>query len=262
MTTISQLMTQAKAKISDAKADVTQGTGPNPAMGSRQNDGYGSMTGSVIRNGLIGAGLGAAIALPTGFGVPIGAGVGAAVGVGSALIRHPRVANAVGDGMKAAMAGAAGGALLGVVTPFGPVGGAVAGAAGGLLTGTVSGLLKKYAGGKYSIEGETTVWGRVKKGFMLGAASGGVVGAGAGFLFGGIGALPGAIWGAAIGGVGGAMYGAMSGTVDAATGAKGASFSGGGKVGLPDLHLPGHGSTGQTGQTGQQSPVQQDCKAA
>jgi hypothetical protein len=234
MTTISSMMTQAKNTVTDKVAEIKD-NGPNPAMGSRQNDGYKSLTGSVIRNGLIGAGVGAAIGLPTGIGLPIGAGVGAAVGAGSALIRHPRVANAVGDGMKAAMAGAAGGALLGVVTPFGPVGGAVAGAAGGFLTGTVSGLLKKYAGGKYSIEGETTVWGRVKKGFMLGAASGGVVGAGAGFFLGGVGALPGAIWGAAIGGVGGAVYGAMSGTVDAATGAKGATFSGGGKIKLPSL---------------------------
>ena len=231
--------------ISNARASVTgtttqqQTTNANPAMGSRQNDGYKSFGGALLRNGLIGAGLGAAIGLPTGIGLPIGAGIGAAVGIGSTLIRQPRVANAVGDGMKAAMAGAAGGALVGTITPFGPVGGAVAGGIGGFLTGVTSGMLKKVAGGRFSVEGQTTLLGRVGHGFLLGAASGGVVGAGAGLMFGGIGALPGALWGAIIGGVGGAAYGLMSGTVDAATGAKGARFVGGGSGfsgGLP--HLP------------------------
>lgn len=208
-------------------------------MGTRQNDGYQSLAGSVVRNGLIGAGLGAMIGAPTGLGLPIGAGIGAAVGVGSALIRTPRVANAAGDAMKAGLAGAAGGAVVGTITPFGPVGGAIAGGVGGMLTGITSGLLKKVNGGKWSVEGQTTVWGRISRGFMLGALSGGAVGTGAGLLFGGIGALPGALWGAAIGGIGGAAYGLMSGTVDAATGAKGARFVGSGgsttQSGLPHL---------------------------
>ena len=205
------------------------------SSGSRVNDGYSSLGGSVLRNAAIGAATGAIIGMPTGIGIPIGAGIGAAVGAGSALIRHPRVAGAVGDGMKGMMAGAAGGALVGVVTPFGPVGGAVAGAAGGFLTGTVSGMLKNVAGGRFSIEKETTLWGRVSKGFALGAVSGATVGAGAGLMFGGIGALPGALWGAAIGGVGGAIYGATTGLTDAATGAKGVSFTGNGG---------GHGGSG------------------
>ena len=222
-------------------------------MGSRQNDGYQSFGGSLLRNTLVGAGLGAAIGAPTGIGLPIGAGIGAAVGAGSALIRQPRVANAAGDGMKAAMAGAAGGALVGTVTPFGPIGGAVAGGVGGFLTGVTSGLLKNVAGGKFSIEGETSVWGRIKKGFMLGAASGGAVGAGAGLLFGGIGALPGALWGAAIGGIGGALYGGTTGTVDAATGAKGVRLFGG-DTGLKLPHLGSDGGYYQQGNPVQQSP--------
>ncbi len=251
MSTVSQLIGQIPGQ------GVVQQTGPNPSMGTRQNDGYQSFGGSVIRNGLIGAGLGAMIGLPTGLGLPIGAGVGAALGVGSALIRHPRVANAFGDGMKGALAGATGGALVGTVTPFGPIGGAVAGGIGGFLTGTTSGLLKKFNGGKYSIEGQTTVWGRVSRGFALGAVSGGAVGLGAGLLFGGIGALPGAIWGAAIGGIGGAAYGLMSGGVDAATGAKGARFFGasGSGANLPHLpNLPGQNPGQVPGQNPFQTP--------
>lgn len=254
MTTISQMIGQSRYGTT-----VGQNGGQNPAMGTRQNDGYSSFGGSVLRNAAIGAAAGAVIALPTGFGLPIGAGIGAVVGAGSALIRHPRVASAVGDGIKASLSGAAGGALVGTVTPFGPVGGAVAGAVGGFLTGTVSGMLKKVSGGKYSIEGQTTVIGRVKQGLLLGAASGAVVGAGAGLLFGGIGALPGALWGAAIGGIGGAFHGLTSGTIDAATGAKGASFVGGGKSILP--HLGGRNSNGDDpnqypGQVVQQMPIQ------
>jgi hypothetical protein len=259
VTTISSITSLPQRLMHSGDANTTQQstTTSNPLMGSRQNDGYQSLGGALVRNSLIGAGLGLAIGLPTGIGAPIGAGIGAVVGAGSTLIRQPRVANAVGDGMKAAMAGAAGGALVGVVTPFGPVGGAVAGAVGGFVTGTVSGLLKKVAGGKYSIEGQTTVMGRVTHGLMLGAASGGVIGAGAGLLFGGIGAVPGAFWGAMIGGIGGAAYGLMSGGVDAATGAKGVRFSGGGSSlpGLPHLGS-GSGSTGQVGQDTTQSVTQ------
>lgn len=260
MTTVSQMISSVQSPVTGS---VQQGM--NPAMGSRQNDGYQSMTGSVLRNAAVGAGLGALIGAPTGIGLPIGAGVGAIVGAGSALIRMPRVANAVGDGMKAAMAGAAGGAVVGTVTPFGPIGGAVAGGIGGFLTGITSGLLKNHAGGKYSIEGQTTVWGRITRGFALGALSGGAVGAGAGLMFGGIGALPGALWGAAIGGIGGAAYGALSGTVDAATGAKGARFFGNGTPGgvnLPPLtDSYGKSPVQQTWQQPVQQSVQQ-CAVA
>ncbi len=235
MTTVSQIIGQAHYNAG-AVAPAGGGEDKNPTHGASVNDGYSSFAGSVLRNAAIGAATGAVIALPTGIGLPIGAGVGAAVGAGSALIRHPRVAGAVGQGMKGAMAGAAGGALVGTVTPFGPVGGAVAGGVGGFLTGMTSGLLKNVAGGKFSIENETTVWGRIKKGFALGAVSGAAVGTGAGLLFGGIGALPGALWGAAIGGVGGAIYGATTGVTDAATGAKGVTFGGGiGGFKLPSL---------------------------
>lgn len=221
MTTVAQMISPVPGQYV-----VPQG-GINPLMGSRRNDGYQSLTGSVVRNTMIGAGLGAVVGLPAGgIGALPGAAIGGAIGAGSALIRHPRVANAVGDGMKAALAGAAGGAAVGAFTPLTPIGGAVAGAAGGVLTGTISGLLKKYNGGKWSVEGQTTLFGRIKQGFMLGAASGGVLGLGAGALFGGIGAVPGALAGALIGGVGGAIFGATSGTVDAATGAKGARFFG------------------------------------
>jgi len=163
--------------------------------------------------------------------------------------------------MKGMMAGAAGGALVGVITPFGPVGGAVAGAAGGFLTGMTSGILKNVAGGRFSIEKETSVWGRITKGFAMGALSGAAVGTGAGLLFGGIGALPGALWGAAIGGVGGAIYGATTGTVDAATGAKGVSIFGK-SISLPHLGTSKGdgkkpGQPGQVGQTPQQQIVQQ-----
>lgn len=216
------------------------------ASGADTTDGYKSVGGSVLRNAAIGAATGAIIGMPTGIGLPIGAGIGAAVGAGSALIRLPKVASAVGDGVKGAMAGAAGGALVGVVTPFGPVGGAVAGAAGGFLTGVTSGLLKNVAGGRFSIDSETTVWGRIKKGFTLGALSGAAVGTGAGLLFGGIGAIPGALWGAAIGGVGGAIYGATTGVTDAATGAKGVTFTGGGSGGLSSL-LPHFGGSKHSG---------------
>jgi hypothetical protein len=243
--TVSQIIGQAQYKASTLAASVGQNS---PTTGSRTNDGYSSFTGSVLRNAAIGAATGAVIGLPTGLGLPIGAGIGAAVGAGSALIRHPRVSAAVGDGMKGMMAGAAGGAVVGTITPFGPVGGAVAGAAGGFLTGTVSGLLKNVAGGKFSIEAETSVFGRIKKGFAMGAVSGATVGAGAGLLFGGIGALPGALWGAAIGGVGGAIYGATTGVTDAATGAKGVTFGGGvGGFKLPSLggKKDGPGQVGQ-----------------
>jgi hypothetical protein len=261
MTTVSQIIGQAQYNAGSVPAS---GGDSNPTSGSRVNDGYSSFTGSVLRNAAVGAAAGAVIGLPTGIGLPIGAGVGAAVGAGSALIRHPRVSAAVGDGMKGMMAGAAGGALVGTVTPFGPVGGAVAGGVGGFLTGTVSGLLKNVAGGKFSIEKETTLWGRISKGFALGAVSGAAVGTGAGLLFGGIGALPGALWGAAIGGVGGAIYGATTGAVDAATGAKGVTFGGGiGGIKLP--HLGGNKGTsggddpGQVGQSPIQSPVCQNA---
>ena len=238
VTSISQMISNTRTQVSSVANQSA-----NPTMGTRQNDGYQSLAGSVVRNGLVGAGLGALIGAPTGIGIPIGAGVGAAVGIGSALIRTPRVANAAGDALKAGLAGAAGGAVVGTITPFGPVGGAIAGGVGGMLTGITSGLLKKVNGGKWSVEGQTTVWGRISRGFMLGALSGGAVGTGAGLLFGGIGALPGALWGAAIGGIGGAAYGLMSGTVDAATGAKGARFFGAGgstsgtvtQSGLPHL---------------------------
>lgn len=254
MTTVSQIIGQARYNAGSAGAASGEG---NPTSGSRTNDGYSSFGGSVLRNAAIGAATGAVIGLPTGIGLPIGAGVGAAVGAGSALIRHPRVSSAVGDGVKGMMAGAAGGALVGVVTPFGPVGGAVAGGVGGFLTGTASGLLKNVAGGKFSIEKETTVWGRIKKGFALGAVSGAAVGTGAGLLFGGIGALPGAVWGAAIGGVGGAIYGATTGVTDAATGAKGVTF-GGGIGGLKLPHLGGRGTSGgdDPGQVSQGNPAQ------
>jgi hypothetical protein len=261
MTTISQMIGQAHYNAGSVAAS---GGDTNPTSGSRTNDGYGSFGGSLLRNTAIGAMTGAAIGLPTGIGLPIGMGVGAAVGAGSALIRQPRVAAAVGDGMKGMMAGAAGGALVGTVTPFGPVGGAVAGAAGGFLTGTVSGLLKNVAGGKFSIEKETSVWGRITKGFAMGALSGATVGAGAGLLFGGIGALPGALWGAAIGGVGGAIYGGTTGVTDAATGAKGVTFLGGGSgIHLP--HLGGSGSTSKgddVGQVGQGNPGQSVTQCA
>lgn len=219
-------------------------------------DGYGSIPRSVITNAGIGAATGAVagLVLP-GIGLPIGAGIGAAVGAGSALIRIPKVASAVGDGVKGALSGAAGGALVGTITPFGPVGGAVAGAAGGFLTGVTSSLLKNVAGGKFSIESETTVWGRIKKGFALGAVSGAAVGTGAGLLFGGIGALPGALWGAAIGGVSGALYGATSGTADAISGAKGATFLGGGKSGGLSSLLPHFGGSG-SGDKPTQNPNQ------
>lgn len=262
MTTVAQMIQKPVQQVS--QTTPSQQT-VNPLMGTRQNDGYQSFGGSLVRNTLIGAGMGAvAGTVIPGVGTLIGAGAGAAVGAGSALIRQPRVANAVGDGLKGAIAGATGGALIGTVTPFGPLGGAAVGAAGGFLTGTASGLLKTVSGGKYSIESETTVWGRMKKGFLLGATSGGLLGAGAGFMFGGIGAVPGAIWGAVMGGVGGAAYGAMSGGVDAATGAKGARFFGGGTPKLPGLpdtgfHLPGLPSVGgnTTQSPVQQSPVQQ-----
>lgn len=267
MTTISQIIGQARYNAGSVAAAGGDG---NPTHGPRVNDGYSSFGGSVLRNAAIGAATGAVIGLPTGIGLPIGAGIGAAVGAGSALIRHPRVSSAVGDGMKGMMAGAAGGALVGTVTPFGPVGGAVAGAAGGFLTGTASGLLRNVAGGRFSVENETTVWGRVKKGFALGAMSGATVGAGAGLLFGGIGAVPGALWGAAIGGVGGAIYGATTGVTDAATGAKGVTFGGGiGGIRLPHLGRGGRNEGGDPGQVGQyvgqypgQYPVQCPTKAA
>lgn len=246
MTTVSQMIGQAQY---NAGSVAPLGGDGNPTYGPRRNDGYSTFTGSVLRNAAVGAAAGAVIGMPTGIGLPIGAGVGAAVGAGSALIRNPRVSSAVGDGMKAAVAGAAGGALVGTVTPFGPIGGAVAGAAGGFLTGTVSGLLDNVAGGKFSIDKETSVWGRITKGFTMGALSGGAVGTGAGLLFGGIGALPGALWGAAIGGIGGAIYGATTGITDAATGAKGVTFTGGGT----GFHLPSLG--GNPGQVGQ-APTQ------
>jgi hypothetical protein len=254
MTTVSQIIALANYTAGSVAA---AGGDTNPTSGSRTNDGYSSFGGSVLRNAAIGAATGAVIGLPTGIGLPIGAGIGAAVGAGSALIRHPRVSAAVGDGIKGMMSGAAGGALVGVVTPFGPVGGAVAGGIGGFITGTASSLLKNVAGGRFSIEKETTVWGRITKGFALGAVSGGVVGAGAGLLFGGIGALPGALWGAAIGGIGGAIHGATTGVVDAATGAKGVTFGGGiGGIKLP--HLGGKGTSGgdDPGQVGQGNPGQ------
>jgi hypothetical protein len=258
MTTVSQIIGQANYNAGSVAA---AGGSSNPTSGSRTNDGYSSFAGSVLRNAAIGAAAGAVIGLPTGIGLPIGAGVGAAVGAGSALIRHPKVSAAVGDGMKGMMAGAAGGAVVGVVTPFGPVGGAVAGGIGGFLTGTASGLLKNVAGGKFSIEKETSVWGRITKGFTLGAVSGAAVGTGAGLLFGGIGALPGALWGAAIGGVGGAIYGATTGVTDAATGAKGVSFTGGGNgFKLPSLggkkETSNGDDPGQVGQVGQGNPSQ------
>lgn len=256
MTTVSQIIGQAHYNAGTVAA---AGGESNPTTGSRTNDGYSSFAGSVMRNAAIGAATGAVIGLPTGIGLPIGAGVGAAVGAGSALIRHPRVSAAVGDGMKGMMAGAAGGALVGTVTPFGPVGGAVAGAAGGFLTGTVSGLLKNVAGGRFSIEKETTVLGRITKGFSMGALSGAAVGTGAGLLFGGIGAIPGALWGAAIGGVGGAIYGATTGITDAASGAKGVTFGGGiGGFKLPSLGGRGNGPGDEPGQVGQvgQTPGQ------
>ncbi|MBC7462586.1 MAG: hypothetical protein H7287_14620 [Thermoleophilia bacterium] len=220
------------------------------------NDGYKSFGGSILRNAAVGAAAGALIALPTGLGIPLGLGIGAAVGAGSALIRSPKIAGAVGDGMKGAMAGAAGGAIVGVITPFGPVGGAVAGGIGGFLTGVTSGLLKNVAGGRFSIDSETTVWGRIKKGFALGAVSGAVVGTGAGLMFGVIGALPGALWGAAIGGIGGAIYGASTGLTDAATGAKGVTFLGGGRSGGLSSLLPHFGGSGSSGSPNQSNPGQ------
>lgn len=259
MTTVSQIIGQAQYNAGSVAAS---GGDTNPTSGSRTNDGYSSFAGSVLRNAAIGAATGAVIGLPTGIGLPIGAGIGAAVGAGSALIRHPRVSAAVGDGMKGMMAGAAGGALVGTVTPFGPVGGAVAGAAGGFLTGTVSGLLKNVAGGKFSIEKETSVWGRITKGFTMGALSGAAVGTGAGLLFGGIGALPGALWGAAIGGVGGAIYGATTGLTDAATGAKGVSFTGGGSGGFKLPSLGGNGGTSKGDDVGQGNPGQSVMQCA
>lgn len=256
MTTVSQIIGQAHYNAGSVAA---AGGNTNPTHGSRVNDGYSSFAGSVLRNAAIGAATGAVIGLPTGLGLPIGAGIGAAVGAGSALIRHPRVSGAVGDGMKGMMAGAAGGALVGTVTPFGPVGGAVAGGVGGFLTGMTSGILKNVAGGKFSIEKETSVWGRITKGFAMGALSGAAVGTGAGLLFGGIGALPGALWGAAIGGIGGAIYGGTTGVTDAATGAKGVSFGGGiGGFKLPSLGGRGSGdpAQGDPGQVSQYNPGQ------
>lgn len=196
---------------------------PSSYFGSRQNDGYQSFGGSLVRNTLTGAGLGAAAGLVIpGVGVPIGAAAGAAVGAGSALIRQPRVAAALGDGMKAGLAGAAGGALVGSVTPINPIVGAAAGAGGGFLVGTLNGLLKNVDGGRYSIEARPTVGGKVMQGAKLGGLSGAALGAGVGAIFGGIGAVPGGLIGAAIGAIGGGLYGLMSGTTDAATGAKGA----------------------------------------
>lgn len=264
VTTVAQMISPVPGQY------VVSQPGINPLMGSRRNDGYQSLTGSVVRNTMIGAGLGAVAGLPAGgIGALPGAAIGGAIGAGSALIRHPRVANAVGDGMKGAMAGAAGGAVVGSFTPFGPLAGAAAGAVGGVLTGTISGMLKKYNGGKFSVEGQTTLFGRISRGFMIGATSGGVLGLGAGALFGGIGAIPGAIAGALIGGVGGALFGATSGTVDAATGAKGARFFGNppnlpglpGRSSLPGLPDFGRGSSGgyycpNTGQWVGQSPGQ------
>jgi hypothetical protein len=250
MTTVSQIIGQAHY---NAGAVAPAGGDKSPTTGSSVNDGYSSFAGSVLRNAAIGAATGAVIALPTGIGLPIGAGIGAAVGAGSALIRHPKVSGAIGQGMKGAMAGAAGGALVGTVTPFGPVGGAIAGGIGGFLTGTASKLLEGVGGGRFSIEKETTVFGRIKKGFALGAVSGATVGAGAGLLFGGIGALPGALWGAAIGGIGGAIYGTTTGVTDAATGAKGVTFGGGiGGFKLPSLGGRGNGNGDSPGQVGQE----------
>ena len=251
------------------QAAAYQNPGTNPLMGSRQNDGYRSFGGSVIRNGLIGAGMGAVISLPLGpIAAPTGIVIGGALGAGSALVRHPRVAGAVGDGMKGAMAGATGGALVGTITPFGPVGGAVAGGLGGFLTGTASGMLKSVSGGKFSIEGQTTVGGRVLRGAMLGAVGGAVVGGGAGLMFGGIGAPLGAFWGGVIGTVGGALTGLFSGGVDAASGAKGVRFFGNKPTlpGMPSIgspSLPGMPSPGQTSPS-QMSPEQyaQYCRYA
>lgn len=242
MSTVSQIISQAPAQVMPARQP-----GSNPLMGSRQNDGYQSFGGSLVRNTLIGAGMGGVVGGMTGM-LPVGLAAGAAVGAGSALIRQPRVANAMGDGMKASLAGASGGAVVGAFTPMGPLGGAIVGGLGGFLTGTASGLLKKHAGGKWSIEGQTTVWGRVSRGAMLGAIGGGAVGLGAGAMFGAIGLPAGPIIGAVIGAIGGGIHGLMSGTVDASTGAKGARFFGGGGVKLPGL--PNGSSPGQT-------PVQQ-----
>jgi hypothetical protein len=255
MTTVSQIIGQPRYNAGSVA----------PSGGT--TDGYSSLTGSVVRNTLIGAATGAIIGAPTGIGIPIGAGVGAVVGAGSALIRNPNVASAVGDGMKGAMAGAAGGALVGGLTPLTPIGGAIAGAAGGFLTGLTSHLLDKITGGRTAITKETTVWGRLAKGFAMGAVSGAAVGAGAGALFGGIGAIPGAISGLLIGGVGGAIYGVTTGVTDAATGAKGATFFGGKSGGLlpsiTDKFNHGSGSTQQyvdqgrpSQSTNQQSVVQ------
>ncbi len=235
---------------------------PNPMMGSRMNDGYSSFWGGVARNGLIGAGMGAVAGLALGpLSVPVGAAVGGAVGAASTLIRHPRASAAVGDGMKGAVAGFTGGAVVGTVTPLGPMGGAVAGGVGGFLTGTVSGALKNHAGGKHSIEGQTTLGGRIVQGAKLGAISGGVVGAGAGLMLGGVTMPVGAAWGALIGGVGGGLYGAVSGITDGVTCAKGMRLgggSGGNLPGLPGLPRPGAPST--PGQDPVQHPGQApDC---
>ncbi|MCW2959732.1 MAG: hypothetical protein JWM90_119 [Thermoleophilia bacterium] len=252
MTTVSQIIGQARINMGTVAA-----AGGGTSAGSEVNDGYKSFGGSILRNAAIGAAAGAVIALPTGIGIPLGAGVGAAVGAGSALIRHPKVADAAGDGLKGALAGAAGGALVGTITPFGPVGGAIAGGVGGFLTGTVSSLLKGVGGGQFSIEKEKTVMGRITKGLALGAMSGAAVGAGAGLMFGGIGALPGAIWGAVIGGVGGAFYGASTGVTDAVTGAKGVSFTGkGGGFELPSLKLPWGSGSDKDGGNVDQHPSQ------
>ena len=247
MTTVSQIIGQARYNA----GSVAPSGGGNPAYGSPANDGYSSFGGSLLRNTAIGAATGALIGAPTGIGIPIGAGIGAAVGAGSSLIRQPRVAGAIGNGMKAAMAGAAGGALVGTVTPLGPIGGAVAGAAGGFLVGTTSGLLKGLAGGRFSVENETTVWGRIKKGFTMGAVSGLALGAGAGLMFAAIpgGPVVSALIGAAVGGVGGAIHGATTGVTDAATGAKGVTFTGSGGFHLPSLGHRGSGSGSNGGVT-------------
>lgn len=222
MTTISQTIIVQPG----TNAGSVSAAGGSYTERRRENDGYASFGGSLLRNTAIGTATGAiAGAMIPGMLIP-GAVVGGVAGAASAAIKKPRVAQALGDGMKAAGAGAAGGAVVGTITPFGPLGGAVAGAAGGFLTGTASSLLKNVAGGRLSVENEKTVLGRITKGAMMGAVSGGTVGAGAGLLFGGIGAVPGALWGAAMGAVGGAIYGATTGVTDAATGAKGVSFTG------------------------------------
>lgn len=237
MTTISQIIGQANVNAGSVAAS---GGATSYSDQRRVNDGYSSFTGSVLRNTATGAALGAVGGLAVGMPLP-GAAIGAVGGAASAAVRHPRVAQALGEGMRGAMAGAAGGALVGTVTPLGPVGGAVAGAVGGAVTGVASNVLNSVTGGKFSIEKETSVLGRLTKGFALGAASGGTVGLGAGLLFGGIGAIPGTLIGAAIGGVGGALYGLTTGVTDAATGAKGVSLTGSSSSGS---RRPSQGDTG------------------